>query len=243
MAHLDTPSRLTPRSAIHYRPHVDDAGADTDGAERVPITPIVKRASRLRAPDPAEEVKAWKRAADDPVPSAPAQKAGQRGSTKRHQPRKGLQIHPLLCLGMGVGMLAMIAGLALVIVVVGWVSTTLDDIHYGRPRTFQIEAYVGHHEAPGMPSHFIALNLHGRLEVIELPAGDPTRARIYLGPQLYGTNADLVPVTLSFQDVNGDHRPDMILHFQGTQVVFINDGSGFRPAQPGAQGKIPTSKP
>ncbi len=48
-------------------------------------------------------------------------------------------------------------------------------------------------------------------------------------------NADLVPVTLSFQDVNGDHRPDMILHFQGTQVVFINDGSGFRPAQPGEQ--------
>ena len=56
-------------------------------------------------------------------------------------------------------------------------------------------------------------------------------ARIYLGPQLYGPGANLVAVILSFKDVNGDHQPDMIIHFQGTQVVFINDGSGFRPTQ------------
>ncbi len=224
MAHVDTPSRLTPRSAVRYRPLADeDAGLDTEGAERVPITPIVKRASRLRTPD----------VSDDPVPSAPAQRAGGRGSTTRRKPRKSLSLHPLLCLGMAVGMLAMIAGLALVTVVVGWVSTTLDDLHYGRPRTFQMDAYVGHNEAPGMPSHFIALNLHSRIEIIELPGGDASHARIYLGPQLYGPGADLVPVTLSFQDVNSDHRPDMIVHFQGNQVVFINDAGSFRPARPG----------
>lgn len=237
MPHLDTPSRLTPRSAIRYRPQADDAGADTDEAEKGPITPIVKRASRLRTPDPANEEVEWKRAADDSAPSAPAQRGRHRGSTKRLKPlqqtRKGLHVHPFLFLGIVVGMLTIVAGLALVTVVGGWVSTTLDDLHYSRPRTFQIDAYVGHHETPGMPSHFVALNLRGRIEIIEFPGGDPTHARIYLGPQLYGQNADLVPVTLSFQDVNGDHRPDMILHFQGTQVVFINDGSGFRPAQPG----------
>src|SRR5712692_2212592 len=223
MAHLETPSRLTPRSAVRYRKlSDDDAGADTDGAERAPITPIVKRASRLRTPD----------VTDDLVPSAPAQRAGQGGSTTKQKPRKGLHIQPLLYLGMGVGMLAMIVGLALVTVVVGWVSTTLDDLHYGRPRTFQIDAYVGHHEAPGMPSHFVALNLRGRIEIIEFPGGDPTHARIYLGPQLYGHSADLIPVTLSFQGVNGDHLPDMIVHFQDTQVVFINDAGGFRPARP-----------
>ena len=32
-------------------------------------------------------------------------------------------------------------------------------------------------------------------------------------PQLYGTGADLVPVTLKFEDVNGDHLPDMIVMF------------------------------
>ena len=237
MPHLDTPSRLTPRSAIRYRPQADDVGVDTDEAEKVPITPVVKRASRLRTADPADEVREWKRVTDDPVPSAPAQRGGHRGSTKRLKPlqqaRKRQHVHLFLFLGIVVGMLAMVAGVALVTVVDSWMSTTLDDLHYGRPRTFQIDAYVGHHETAGMPSHFVALNLRGRIEIIEFPGGDPTHAHIYLGPQLYGQNADLVPVTLSFQDTSGDHRPDMILHFQGTQVVFINDRSGFRPAQPG----------
>jgi hypothetical protein len=82
------------------------------------------------------------------------------------------------------------------------------------------------------PSHFIALNLHGRIEVIEFPGGDGSKARIYLGPQLYGTDADLLLVTLTFVDVNGNHRPDMIVRFQNTQIVFINDQGGFRPATP-----------
>src|SRR6266478_626474 len=109
-------------------------------------------------------------------------------------------------------MLATLALIAVLIIVTTWFATTLDDLRYGRPRTFQIVAYVGHNEAPGMPSHFLAVNLHGRIEIIELPGGDASHARIYLGPQLYGPSADLVPVTLSFQDVNGDHLPDMIVH-------------------------------
>jgi len=78
----------------------------------------------------------------------------------------------------------------------------------------------------------LAVNLHGRIEVIELPGGDASHARIYIGPQLYGSDADLIPVTLSFIDVNGDHKPDMIINFQGTRVVFINDQGGFRPLRP-----------
>ena len=59
-----------------------------------------------------------------------------------------------------------------------------------------------------------------------------SKARIYLGPQLYGTGADLIPVTLSFADVNGDQQPDMIIHFQSSRIVFINDQGGFRPLRP-----------
>ncbi len=239
MPQLDTPSRLTPRSAVRYRPN---AGRDTTAASDLPETkptiPVVRRASRLRQPDISDEVPEWKRAESGSqstgrgttTPRLPpkASSAGRPATRARQQ-----ALHPLLYLG--VGMVVTVSVLAAVIVVSTWISTMLDDLHYGRPRTFQIDAYVGHHEAPGMPSHFIALNLHGRIEIIELPGGDATHARIYLGPQLYGTDTDLVPVTLSFSDVNGDRRPDMIIHFQGTQVVFINDGSGFRPAQPGEQ--------
>jgi hypothetical protein len=108
----------------------------------------------------------------------------------------------------------------------------MDDIRYGRPRTFQIDYFVGHNESAGIASHFIAINLHGHIEIIEMPGGDATHARIYIGPQLFTPDSDLVPVTLSFRDVNGDHQPDMIIHFQGTQVVFINDHGGFRPLRP-----------
>ncbi len=221
MSKLDTPTRLTPRSAVRYRPLGDgDARTDAESPGALPITPIVKRASRLRQPDIEEE------GADDAAPPVPKRVPRPGTYPARSRPRHS--IHPLLYLS--VGMVITVSVLAMVVVVSTWVSTALDDLHYGRPRTFQIDAYVGHNEAPGMPSHFIALNLHGRIEIIELPGGDATHARIYLGPQLYGQNADLVPVTLSFTDVNGNHRPDMILHFQGTQVIFLNNGSGFQLA-------------
>ncbi len=129
-------------------------------------------------------------------------------------------------------MLATLALIAVLSIVTTWFATTLDDLRYGRPRTFQVDAYVGHNESQGMPSHFLAVNLHGRIEIIELPGVAASHARIYIGPQLYGADADLIPVTLSFIDVNSDHKPDMVITFQGTQVVFINDQGGFRPLSP-----------
>jgi len=139
-------------------------------------------------------------------------------------------------------MLATLALIAVLSIVTTWFTTTLNDLRYGRPRTFQVDAYVGHNEPPGMPSHFLAVNLHGRIEIIELPGGDASHARIYIGPQLYGSDADLIPVTLSFIDVNGDHKPDMIINFHSIgwlgfsnaeqHLVYINENGGFRPAQP-----------
>ena len=46
--------------------------------------------------------------------------------------------------------------------------------------------------------------------VIEFPAGDSSKAKIYALP-LYGDNQDLAVVTLSFKDVNGDNKPDLIV--------------------------------
>jgi len=136
------------------------------------------------------------------------------------------------------GMLAMLALWLALTTAISWWNTTWDDLHYGRPRTFQTDAIVGHNDSSNNPSHFIALNLHGRIEIIEFPGGDASKARIYLGPQLFGNSEDLVPVTLSFVDVNSNHLPDMIVHFQNTQIVFINDQAGFRPASPDELHKV-----
>ena len=46
--------------------------------------------------------------------------------------------------------------------VIGWVRTSLDDVRYGRPRTMQLSGFVGHEEAAGIPSQFIAMNMNRR---------------------------------------------------------------------------------
>lgn len=112
----------------------------------------------------------------------------------------------------------------------GWMHNTWDDLHYGQPRTFQIDAFVGH-ETGLTPSHFIALNLHGQIEIIELPGGDPAQAKIYVGPRIYGPEADQVPVTLSFVDSAHNHYPNMLILFQNTQIVFQNVQGSFRLAK------------
>lgn len=137
---------------------------------------------------------------------------------------------------VGLGMFIMILGWAALGALGSWWKTTQDDWHYGRPRTFQIDAVVGHkNDSAANPSHFLALNLNRRIEIIELPAGDPSKARIYSGPTMFGQEQHLVPVTLSFRDVNGDGRPDMLVWVAGSHFVFINGNGAFRPARPGEE--------
>ncbi len=134
---------------------------------------------------------------------------------------------------LGLGMLAMLVLWYLVLTLISWWRVSQDDLHYGRPRTYQTDAVVGHHDSTDRPSHFLALNLNRQVEIIEFPGGDSTKAKIYLGPPLVGAGQDLVPVTLTFRDVNGDGKPDMLVDIEGSEVVFINDGGQFRPLKPG----------
>ncbi len=133
----------------------------------------------------------------------------------------------------GIGMIAMLALWVLGSMLVSWWSMTQDDWHYGRPRTYQTDAVVGHNDSPTNPSHFLAINLNRHVVIIELPGGDPSKAKIYMGPALLGNGQDLNPVTLSFKDVNGDGKLDMLVHIQDQTFVMMNDGDQFRPLRPG----------
>jgi len=128
-------------------------------------------------------------------------------------------------------------GLGMVAMLVLWIGGSIglnwwygyqDDLHYGRPRTYQCDATVGHHDAQ-TPSHFLALNLNRHVEVIEFPGGDATKAKVYTGPILVGDNADSDIVTVSFKDVNGDGKPDLIMSVNAIKYVYLNDNGAFRP--------------
>jgi hypothetical protein len=142
-----------------------------------------------------------------------------------------LRLHWLVYVGGA--MLIMMLGWMALSAFANWWQVTQDDWHYGRPRTFQIDAVVGHDDSPQNPSHFIALNLRGHVEIIEFPGGDASKAKVYIGPDLVGPGQDLAPVTLSFKDVNGDGKLDMIATVQSSRFIFINDHGAFRPARPG----------
>jgi len=118
-------SPLAPKSVLRHRPL--DSGKTTK-----PI-PTVTRASR--PPHPRKEI----------VPPFVY-------STPRTTRTKVRSQSHLVSIGIGmvVALLAVLLGQLLL----GWCSTTWDDLHYGRPRTYQTDAMTG--DEPGAtPSHFI----------------------------------------------------------------------------------------
>jgi len=164
-------------------------------------------------------------------PQLPPSTQQPRQAAYSEEPRARSRAHWMLI--FGIGMIAMLALWALGSMLVNWWTVTQDDWHYGRPRTYQIDAVVGHNDSATNPSHFIALNLNRHVVIIELPGGDASKARIYNGPPLLGNGQELSPVTLNFKDVNGDGLPDMLVHVQNQTFVLINDHGQFRPVRPG----------
>jgi hypothetical protein len=146
-----------------------------------------------------------------------------------HSPRK----HWLLYIGIGMLLLAIawVLGSALL----AWGTQRYNDLRYGTPRTYQTDAVVGHNDSANHPSHFIAMNLNRQAVVIEFMGGDPGKAITYIAPvYIAGSSGELAPITLEFRDVNGDGKPDMLIHIhlsgQDQISVFVNTGSKFRPS-------------
>lgn len=154
----------------------------------------------------------------DPLSSTPAA-----GARRKRAPWFALTLGMLLTLGLVIGFNAFGS----------WWQLYQEDATYGMPRTYQTNAVVGHQDSASKPSHFIFMNMNSHVVVIEFPGGDATHAIVYTGPTLFGSGGDLIPVTGDFRDVNGDGRPDMLIHVQDQTIVFLNDGSKFRSLQPG----------
>lgn len=260
MSQWETSDHVSTRSVLRHRPIRNTT--DSSGKRSVvtsAASPAVQRASRPRTADVTADT--WQRGdilvneERETYPPIYTRPGGNRRtavvpvqrSPQRSRPGTGpittrdfsvprRHAHPLVYLG--IGMLGMLVLWTLLSAALGWFNNTLNDLRYGRPRTYQTDAWVGHNEQTGVPSHFIALNLNGHIEIIEISGGDAAHSHVYVGPQLYGGGNDLVPVTLQFVDVNGDGKPDMVVNFQGSRTVFINDQGAFRPIQPGERQQV-----
>lgn len=138
----------------------------------------------------------------------------------------------------GALLLAAVAIYLLVSLLLGKAQVFIDDFRYGRPRTTQLEAFVGHNEANGQPTHLLALNLNRQAVIIELPGGDANQARTITGPYMFGADADLTPLALSLRDMNGDGHVDLLLNIRNEQVVYVNTNGTFRLPTPAEQAAL-----
>ncbi len=227
---LDTERRSATRSALRYRPiDTDEPGSASVIARQRRSRPDTLAIAAPTAPDDLDPV-----AEKHPPRRRAVTQTPQQRSTS--PARAGRRLHPLFFVGVGLFVtLFLWIGITQL---VAWGATAYNTIMYGYPRTFQTDAIVGHQDSASSPSHFLALNFHGQIEVLEFPGGDTTHARVFLGPQLLGPNSDLTPATLRFIDLNGDGKPDMIIEVQGSQIVFLNDQGTFRPLKPNEQNQI-----
>ncbi len=155
--------------------------------------------------------------------SRPEPSAGKKRLPVHTSPQTWHWMVPVGLTMTGMVLLALVLQLAW-----SWGTKIYNDLHYGMPRTTQVDAYVGHETGKTL-SHFIAENLRGRVLIIELPGGDAQHARIFVGPQISGADADQDPVTLSFVDRNGNHHPDMLVQFGSMEIWYANEHGTFVP--------------
>ena len=79
---------------------------------------------------------------------------------------------------VGLALCTMWVGYVILTFVGNWLQARYDDAVYGRPRTYQTDAVVGHSDSPTNPSHYQCLNLNKRIQVIEFPGGDSSKSRV-----------------------------------------------------------------
>lgn len=146
------------------------------------------------------------------------------------RPRKGHHVHWILPIGFGMFlMIGLWQGLT---AVSSWWTIHQQDATFGRPRTYQFDAVVGHNDSPANPTHFILINLNRKVEIYEEPGGDPAKTIIYPGPTLFGDGQDLTPILGRVADLLGNGKLDLIVYIQDQRLVYLNDGTKFVPATP-----------
>lgn len=204
-----------------------DVQTDTQASRRV-APPVPPRSAQKQSPGQATGA----------MPTRQTRNIPTVYEVPRPGKRERRNVHWLLYVGLG--MLAALALWALGTVALNWGTNAYNTIVYGYPRTFQTDEVVGHNDSTVNPSHFIAVNLHGQIIVVEFPGGDPSKAIDYVGPDLVGSGQDQLPVTLSFSDLNHDGKADMIIRVADRDFVFYNNGTKFVPSNPAPASANPT---
>jgi len=143
----------------------------------------------------------------------------------REPPPKKRRFHWMFFVGLA--MFIMIAGYMVITAIGAWWQAKQDDWKYGVPRTFQVEQYVNQGDSPAHPDHFIALNLGGIVEVVQLNPQIPKDDHVY---PITTVSDSSTPVSVRFDDTNHDGKIDMLVTIGDSNpytVILLNNGTQF----------------
>ena len=168
------------------------------------------------------------RANRTPYQQLPPQREQYTDEIEQIQGKPHRRMHPLVW--VGVFGICLVTGWTGLNFVTSWYQGVQNDLMYGKERHFEINAMVGHSDSVNTPSHFTAENNNGQIIVIELPGGNVSKAKIYQIETIPG-NVGNPPVKLSFQDLNGDGKSDMLVQIgDGSAMLYVtlfNNGTEF----------------
>jgi hypothetical protein len=215
----DYPYQTDERRPTNKQPVYDD---DDDALYDTHVPTSTRRYTAPATKPPPRTVMRVTRHQGRP-PTQPAIQAPTIYEQTEQAPVQQRRIHFLVY--VGVAMVCMVMGWWVLSNLVQWWQFQQDNWHYGTPRTFQIDADVKH----GGMSHFTVENLNGHILIYEVQLTDMTKPHLYIGPTFSGAGTELQPATISFEDINGDGYPDMIITVGNGRYILINDHSAFRP--------------
>ncbi|HET8841351.1 MAG TPA: hypothetical protein VFN35_07775 [Ktedonobacteraceae bacterium] len=203
---IETERATMPRSALRYRPTKTDQARP---GQTIPRRRTLSTASVL--PDVQEDD------GDSLAPvSCPKRVASPRRVGRKRHSLFWLSVGVLLLLALWVGLTQLVS----------WATTKMNDIRYGYPRVFQLDAVLGHQDSAARPTHLLALNLNGEVLLEEFPGGDLPKARSYILASLVGSGSDLLP----HQDRPG--QPDLVVEIGDVVSLMVNDQGKFRAPTP-----------
>jgi len=137
--------------------------------------------------------------------------------------------------------------------VMSGVQSQVNNWTQGTTRTVHLDTVLGHnHDMSNNPSHLVAMILRGEAKLMEIPGGDDSKAKMFVGPQLAqlpGWQGDPSQAILSItvKDMNGDQRPDVLIGIEGPLTltfghsqytwVLYNTGDSLTMQQPSNKGR------
>jgi len=113
-------------------------------------------------------------------------------------------------------------------VVFPWVRGIENHWAYGQDGVFHVQVYLHQGDSPDNPSDLYAYLSHGLVVVTVVQDG---QAKVY--PLTFsGTNPSGYLVTLEVRDLNGDGKPDVLVHVGELAVPMYNNGKEFQGTRP-----------